>query len=51
MWAWVLEDVEVCGVEVVEAVLVEPLEHASLDCLPGQTQERADQRRPERLLS
>ena len=46
----VLEDVEVCRIEVVEAALVEPLEHVPLNRLPGQAQERADQRRPERVV-
>ena len=48
--AGVLEDVQMRRVEVVEAALVQPLEHAPLHRLPGQAQERADQRRPERVL-
>ena len=43
----VLEDVQVGRVEVVEAALVQPLEHVPLHRLPGHAQERADQRRPE----
>jgi hypothetical protein len=45
----ILEDVQVRRVEVVEATLVEELEHPSLHGLPGQAQERADQRRTERI--
>jgi hypothetical protein len=37
-------------VEVVEAALVQALEHALLYGLPGHAQERSDKRRPERLL-
>ena len=47
----VLEDDQVCGVEVGEAALVQPLEHVPLHRLPGHAQEGANQRRPERLLS
>jgi hypothetical protein len=36
-------------VEIVEAVPVELLEHASLHGFPGGSQKRSDQRRPERL--
>ena len=46
----VLEDVQVGGVEIAEAALVQPLEHVLLHRLPGHAQERADQRRPERPL-
>ncbi len=46
----VLEDVQVCRVEVAEAALVQPLKHVPLHRLPGHAQERTDQRRPERLL-
>jgi len=45
----ILEDVEVGSVEVCEALLMQPIQHASLHRLPGHAQERADQRRPERL--
>jgi hypothetical protein len=45
----VVEDARVGGVEVVEAALVQPLEHVPLHRLPGHAEERADQRRPERL--
>ena len=44
---WVEEDVDVCGVEVLEPPLVQPLEHPSADGLPRKAQERADQRRAE----
>ena len=44
----VLEDGQVGGVEVVEAALVQALEHVPLYRFPGDAQERADQRRPER---
>jgi len=37
-------------IEVVEAMLVEPFQHAPLHGLPGHAQERADQRRAEGLL-
>jgi len=37
-------------IEVVEAALVQPLEHVPLHGLPGDAQERTDQRRPKRLL-
>src|SRR5215211_3279063 len=50
LWSRVLEDVEIGGIEVVEAALVQPLEHVPLHRLPGDAQERADQWRPERLL-
>jgi len=49
LWSGVLEDVQVRRVEVVEAALVQPLEHVALHRLPGHAQERADQRRSERL--
>jgi len=49
LWSGVLEDVQVRRVEVGEAAFVHPLEHAPLHRLPGDAQERADQRRPERL--
>ena len=42
----VLEDGEVGGVEVGEAVLVQSFEHVALHGLPGEAQERADQRWP-----
>ena len=45
--ARVLEDGQVRGVEVVEAALVQPLEHAPLHGLPGHAEQRADQRRAE----
>src|SRR5829696_9903318 len=48
--AGVLKDVQMRRVEVVEAVLVQAFEHVALDRLPGHAQERADQRRAERLL-
>jgi hypothetical protein len=44
------EDIQVRRVEIVEAVLVQPLEHPPADGLPRHPQERTDQRRPERLL-
>jgi hypothetical protein len=47
--ARVLKDMQVRQVEVVVAALVQPREHVPLDHLPGHAQERADQRRPERL--
>ena len=40
---------EVGAVEVVEAALAQPLEHVLLHRFPGDAQEGADQRRPERL--
>ena len=43
------EDLEVRRVEVVEAALVQPLEHSALHGFPRHPQERADQRRPEGL--
>lgn len=44
----VLEDVEMRRAEVVEAALVQPLEHVPLHCLPGDAQERADARGSDR---
>jgi hypothetical protein len=38
------------GVEVVEAALVEPLQHVPLERFPRHAQEGADQRRSERAL-
>lgn len=43
----VLEDEQMGRVEVVEAVLVEALEHVSLHSFPGHAQKRTDQRRTE----
>jgi len=46
----VLEDVQVGAVEVIEAALVQPLEHLPLYGFPGEPQERTDQRWPDRVL-
>jgi hypothetical protein len=48
--AGVLEQVEVRGVQIVEAVRVQPLQHVALHRLPRHAQECADQRRPEGTL-
>ena len=46
----VLGDEQMRRVQVVEAALVQPLQHAPPDHLEGHAQERPDQRRPGRRL-
>jgi hypothetical protein len=45
----VLEDVQVRRVEVGEAPLAQPVEHSPLHGFPGHSQQRADQRRSDRV--
>jgi hypothetical protein len=42
-----VEDGQVRRLEVVEAALVQPFEHVSLNCLPCHAKKRSDQRRAE----
>ncbi len=50
LWAGVEQEVHVGHIDVIEALSVQPLEHAAHNLLPRYPQERADHRRTEVLL-